>query len=78
MDAATVAAIAAIASVAISLVNLFWKLPDTERRLSKEIKDADTRLTDKFNTLNGEVQHIKGLLEGLGLSGKLPNPPKEG
>lgn len=62
MDAATVAAGAAVGAVVVSLLNLFWKLPDTERRL-----------TEKFNQLNGEVQHIKGLLEGLGLSGKLPN-----
>lgn len=62
MDAATIAAGAAVVAVVVSLLNLFWKLPDTERRL-----------TEKFNQLNGEVQHIKGLLEGLGLSGKLPN-----
>ena len=58
MDAATVAAGAAIAAVVISLLNMFWKMPDIDKRLSD---------------INGEVHYIKGLLEGLGLSGKLPS-----
>ncbi|MYE91411.1 hypothetical protein F4X33_20720 [Candidatus Poribacteria bacterium] len=60
--AATIAAGAGIAAVIISLLNMFWKMPDIDKRLSD---------------LNGDVQYIKGMLEGLGLSSKFPKKSKK-
>ena len=69
MDATT-STIIAVVAIVLSAVGATWKI-------SREIGGIETRLTEKFNALNGEVQHIKGLLEGLGLSDRLPKSPQE-
>ena len=70
MDIITTETIAILA-VGVSLAIFMWRMNST---LRADITALGTRLT----AVEKETARLGGLLEGLGLSGRLPPPPTAG
>ena len=70
MDIITTETIAILA-VGVSLAIFMWRMNNT---LRADITALGTRLT----AVEKETARLGGLLEGLGLSGRLPQPPTAG